>query len=789
MSKHSIVFSIHEISLSFLLHSTYELYLQMQHFRDHFLANLPMRSDPRLLQGISFQDNLVPWDDPRAVCRICLALHVDPVFLVSDARCPFSSGAGLCPVCATPFGTSLPCVGCTEHREHFQVMASVVCWHAGATSKDAFVVVLIHLFSVSQAAVGLILEATTARVLPSNSTILFRAHARLLVGNVPGVNAVSRGVNLPHYLSFARSAQTLDPDPLFGFVWSGFLQAVSGRTLTSVNPRPCLVGVLPRDVPAGGLVNPQVPVPLDAYLDVHAASAVNNFVNAWDEHHQNGIRDDRIQEPRAVASVVFPGARAASPGAGQGVPFVSPVPPSQAAVSVNHNVPVNFNQNMRVENQSVQFGQPRPMFPSYGPASNAEPQISYEQALAQLQQRYGQQFVQQPPVLLPQPQLGNPPIFYHNQFAQQPQVMSAQHYSPVSPAQRLHEQNTPFLQNPQYPVGQHGQHQQQTQVFPQQSAQLDAPRNVPLHDFSFFPPNHSMNASAAAQLGKSATIAGAHNTWLRKNTFSQSIKIQSFPRGADSVDGKARSRPFDIPYASNSLFEQYVFISDEPIQISQREHILVCFVQTCIAWSFYILPLTGNDPRRLPVHVGQMSQVLANIRELASMFGTTEAVVLRVCHFISVRNITSCLNPGDTITLQDPLDVSTNYFQAALAKFIADSRGRVYAPQQQQGYRRPLAMDGDAPARQGAAPQRQRPNNFRGGVAVAAVTPGAQAPVPAAAVPMARNDQTGRCNKFWWGQSCFIHRTGQPCPYRHLCKTCGVIVTAAEAVAHLQSHI
>jgi hypothetical protein len=728
----------------------------MQHFHHQFQTDLPMRSDPRLLLGISFEDNLVPWDDPRAVCRICLALHVDPVFLASDAQCPFSSGAGLCPVCATPFGTSLPCVGCTEHREHFQVMASIVCWHASATSKDAFAVVLVHLFSVSQAAVGLILEATTARVLPTNSTILFRAHARLLVGNVPGVNAVSRGVNLPRYLSFARSAQTLDSDPLFGFAWSGFLQAVSSQTLTSVNPRPGLVGPH-HNVPAGGLVEP-FHVPLDPFP--HVCVGVNNFVNAWEEHHQNGIRDGRIQEPGAVASVVFPGASAASP-AGQGVPFVSHVPSSR---------------NMRANNQSMHFDQSRPMFPSFGAASNAEPQISYEQALAELQLRYGLQFVQQPPVLLPQPQLGNSQIFYHNQFPQ-----------------RLPEQNPPFLQNPQYPVGQHGQHQQQMQSFPQHPAQLDAPRNVPLHDFSFFPPNHSMNASAAAQLGKSATIAGAHNTWLRKNTFSQSIKIQSFPRGADSVDGKARSRPFDIPYASNSLLEQYVFISDEPIQISQREHILVCFVQTCIAWSFYILPLTGNDPRRLPVHVGQMSQVLANIRELASMFGTTEAVVLRVCHFISVRNITSCLNPGDTITLQDPLDVSTNYFQAALAKFIADNRGRVYAPQQQQGYRRPLALDGDPPARQGAAPQRQRPNNFRGGAAVAAVVPVAHPPVPGAGmvvpVAVARNDLVGRCNKFWWGQPCFVHRMGRPCPYRHICKTCGLVVTAAEAAAHLQSHL
>jgi hypothetical protein len=214
----------HAISLSFHPLSTYRLNLQMQHFHHQFQTDLPTRSDPRLLLGISLQDNLVPWNDPQAVCRICFALHVDPIFLASDAMCPFSSGAGLCPSCSLLYGTSLDCVTCIEHREHFQVLASAVCWHARATTKEAFAVVLEHLFSVSRVATGLILEATTAWVLPSNSTILFRAHARLLVGSIPGVNAVSRGVNLPRYLSFAQLTQTLDSDPQFGFRWNGFLQ-------------------------------------------------------------------------------------------------------------------------------------------------------------------------------------------------------------------------------------------------------------------------------------------------------------------------------------------------------------------------------------------------------------------------------------------------------------------------------------------------------------------------------------------------------------------------------------
>jgi hypothetical protein len=316
--------------------------------------------------------------------------------------------------------------------------------------------------------------------------------------------------------------------------------------------------------------------------------------------------------------------------------------------------------------------------------------------------------------------------------------------------------------------------------------------NTPLHDFSFFPPTHSMNSSSAAQLGKSATIAGAHNIWLRKSMFSVSVKIQSYPRGADGSDGKGRSRPFDIPYASNSLAEQYLFITDEPIQISQREHILMCFTESCVAWARYILPLTGNDPRRLPTHAGPMTQVLANIHELAHTFGTSESIVLRVCHGISDRNIASCLNPGDTILLQDPLDVSTNYFQAALTKFMSENRSRVNPPQQ-HGNRRMLAVDGDPPAQQEGAQQRQRPNNFRRANVVVAPIPHP----PAQGVPLAAqagaaaalNGQVGKCNKFWWGQPCFVHQAGQPCPYRHVCKTCRAVVLASEAAAHLQSHI
>jgi hypothetical protein len=678
------------------------------------------------------------------------------------------------------YGANIACVVCTEYREHFQVLASVVSWHAGVSSKDEFAAVLEHLFSVCHEATLLILDVTTARALhvPSNLIILFRAHARLQVGSVAGVNAVSRGADLPRYLAFARSVQTLDPDPNFGFLWNAFLLAVTGRTLTPVNPRPCLIGPVPLAQPA--VVVPQG-VPFVGHLDVHAAEAVNSFVNAWDVHHQNGIRDGRIQELGAVARVEFPaGARPMNP----------PVMAQNPGGGVQH--PAQVAQAAHAVNPQAPFvNQALPPIPGAQYAGQYSP---YGQGpLPQAQQYAGQQHSPMftPPLMQHQPYY--PYGGYYNQPVQQPQFgMGQQFHMQSAPNQHFgagigpaQQHFVPAAQQFQVPLG--------LPLYPQQMHMQPNPQfpvpHAPLHDFSFFPPNHSMNGSSAAQLGKSATIAGAHNTWLRKSTFSVSVKIHSYPRGAEGSDGKGRSRPFDIPYVSNSVADQYLFITDEPVQISQRELILICFLETCVAWARYILPLTGNDPLRLPIHGGQMTQVLANIRELAHTFGTSESVVLRVCHCISERNIASCLNPGDSISLQDPLDVSTNYFHAALSKFMFDHRNHLNAPQQNN--RRPLAVDGDPPARQEGAQQRQRPNNLRRlPVGVAPVQPPVHSPpLVAGAVMPVRIDHAGKCNRFWAGHPCYIHQTGQPCPYRHVCRTCRIVVSPSEAAAHLQSHL
>jgi hypothetical protein len=305
-------------------------------------------------------------------------------------------------------------------------------------------------------------------------------------------------------------------------------------------------------------------------------------------------------------------------------------------------------------------------------------------------------------------------------------------------------------------------------------------------DFEFFPPTFSMNSASAAQLGKFATLAGASNTWTRRVADSFQLKVQAYPRGnVDGTDSKPRSRIFDIPYSSNVVSEQYVFITDEPAQLIQRENILECFVGNCRAWAHYILPLVGGDPRRMPVFTGSLRDVLANIHHLALGFGTQECIVLRVCHLISVQNIASCLTPGDAHTLLHPLDISSNYFQGALTKMISEQvRNRAHMGQQQQGVRRQLPVDGDAPARQGGG-GRQRLNN-------------APAPPPAqgnrAGGGPLQNDSAqpapGCCRRFWFGEACsFTFQNGQPCRYRHCCRTCHAVVPPAETAAHLRSHI
>jgi hypothetical protein len=625
----------------------------MQLTQQYFLRDLPCIDDPKLpfyMQGAVFEPGdmpLVAWDDPRAVNRLGFYMRLSSQKLSLGQQCPYVTGQGLCPFCHFPYGSKLACMTCAEYRDHFQVLASEITYHTSAVRKEDFDLVLQYLLQVGPEARVLIMSETTARLLSvGGPIIMFRGHARLQPSNQPGVNMVSReSPELPRYLSFARSAATLDRDPRYGFQWDTFLRAISDQTLPSVNPRPAqfvvqpVFGPGPAAMPIGCVVPLEnLPVP-QMSLDV-AANAVNNFLGAWEHHHNLAIHDGdearvfHLPEEGPVARVEWP-AGAPAPAAVPAVlgvqvaapPLPAFVAPAVPLPGVLHAQPTVFAPAAQVVQQVGQM-----------------PQVSQAQFL-QLQQQLTQQLQQ----LQAQQQ----------QFFQYQQQVNASH----TRLQQSQQVFVPVVQ-PQPII--------QPVIEQQGGPPLSAPLNIlgfgqnmfGLQDFSFFPPTFTMNAASAAQLGKFATIAGATNTWTRRAADSFSLKIQSYPRGnVDRVDGKPRSRVFDIPYASNTVSEQYVFITDAPAQLIQRENILECFIGNCRTWAQYILPLVGGDSRRMPVFVGSLKDVVANIHHLALGFGTQECVVLRVCHLISVQNIASCLTPGDAHTLLNPLDISSIIFK------------------------------------------------------------------------------------------------------------------------------
>jgi hypothetical protein len=495
----------------------------------------------------------------------------------------------------------------------------------------------------------------------------------------------------------------------------------------------------------------QNPLPL-ANFDA-AAAVVNNFVAAWEDHHGLAIRDGRVFQlaEGPVARVEGPAAAEPAPAAQPMVPpvQVAPVqPPAFVPVVQQVGAPADLAQLVQMQQQIAQ-------------------QLRQLQDLQQQQQFFIQQQQQQRSLY----------------FGQQAPLQ----YVPV-PQQSEHSQVQAVSQH--LPLGQPLYQQQHLQADNVPILVVPGGQNVfGLQDFSYFPPTYTMNTTSAAQLGKFSTIAGATNTWTRRAGTSVPFKVQSYPRGnADGSDGKTRSRVFDIPYATDVITEQYAFITDAPVQLIQRENILECFIANCRSWAQYILPLVGGDPRRLPNFVGSLKDVVANIHQLAVGFGTQECVVLRVCHLISVQNVTSCLTPGDSHTLLNPLDISSNYFQGALTKAIAEQSRNRAPPAQQQGVRRQLPVEGDTPARQDGR-QRQRgnaPTPPQGVQALAGNRVGDGGVAQNNSIPPA---PWNCCRKFWYGEACFIHQAGQPCRYRHCCRTCQAVVTAAEAPAHLRSHI
>ena len=215
-----------------------------------FTKDIPAYDDPKLgdrLQGIAWQEGdmpLVEWNNPRAVDRLGFYMHLSPQLLALHQPCLYLSGSGLCPLCYLPYGSKLNCVPCCEYREHFQVLASEITFLSSGVLKNDFNNVLEHLLLVGPEARNLILLETTARPLSvGGPVVMFRGHARLQPGNQPGVNAVARETpSLPRYLSFARSAATLDTDPHFGFLWHDFLRALSSDGIAWISASVVKIG-------------------------------------------------------------------------------------------------------------------------------------------------------------------------------------------------------------------------------------------------------------------------------------------------------------------------------------------------------------------------------------------------------------------------------------------------------------------------------------------------------------------------------------------------------------------
>jgi hypothetical protein len=775
---------------------------------EYFSRNLPEIDDPKLplyMQGAIFQPGdrpLVAWDSPRAVNRLGYYIRINALQLALGQPSPYSTGHGLCPLCTFPYGSKQTCTNCSEYREHFQVLASIATYLTSAVQKDDFDVTLQYLLDVGPEARALILLDTTARSLAVDGrVIMFRCHARLQPGGHPGVNAVSREAPvLCRYLSFARSAASLDVDPRFGYLWDPLLRALSDQTLPFVNPRPAVFAVHPAfgpgpaAIPVGRvaqLENPPLPV---VDLDV-AAGVVNNFVAAWEHHHDLAIHDGRqiyALDDGPVARVEWPVPAPAVVPAGPAPVFVPGVPDLVAAELAPALVPP-------VPVPAFVPAVPAPMFvpaalaPRFVPAAAAPVRVQGPDIHAQVAQLH-QQLAQLTQQLQAQQQ---------HLFHAQQQVWQQQQMNPLPsvvaqpPVQVLHQHAfmQPYLHQP---VG-HAANGFGLNVLQQPGgpALIGQGQNIfGLQDFSYFPPTFSMNSASAAQLGKFATIAGASNTWTRRGVDSFPLKVQAYPRGnIDGVDSKPRSRVFDIPYATNNVPEQYVFITDEPTQLIQRENILECFNGNSRLWAQYILPLVGGDPQRMPVFAGSLRDVLANIHHLALGFGTQECVVLRVCHLISVQNIASCLTPGDAHTLLHPLDISSNYFQGALTKMISEHNRNRVPSGQQQGGRRQLALDGDAPARQEAGGRQRMRDNY-GRANNGPTPPLAQNPAGIRGVggPAQNNSAppapVGSCRRFWSGEACsYIQSNSQPCRYRHCCRTCQAVVPPTETAVHLRSHI
>jgi hypothetical protein len=142
--------------------------------RELLFKNLPSLDDPDLLPRLQseaypyadeslFTGETVPWDHPRAVNRLGYVLGMDPQILAQNQLFPYRTGEGTCPMCRSTFGSKMSCLSCEEHREHFQVLGSLIVFRTQAGTLPDLDLILEVILKIEPATRILILSKTKER--------------------------------------------------------------------------------------------------------------------------------------------------------------------------------------------------------------------------------------------------------------------------------------------------------------------------------------------------------------------------------------------------------------------------------------------------------------------------------------------------------------------------------------------------------------------------------------------------------------------------------------------------
>jgi chemotaxis protein histidine kinase CheA len=268
-------------------------------------------------------------------------------------------------------------------------------------------------------------------------------------------------------------------------------------------------------------------------------------------------------------------------------------------------------------------------------------------------------------------------------------------------------------------------------------------------------------------VGKWGTMLAAYQFVLGE-TRGKTVKVTAETRhplsALNAKVSKKVSDPFQSSLSTDSVGAQCSLIRPSGDLLLNLGAMVDCYREWSFAFVVYALPLAEGNlrPDRFPMNFGATADIVKEMVALAKRLNIDVALVVRVQHAISVRNVLAIVKPNDAGVLFDPLSVASPQFGSELS-FLLEVRARAATqtrPQQHQQLQQQAW--GDRQQRAGAEPERRRQR----------VGP----PVPAPPGEL--------CRKFRAGQPCFM----TPCLYVHSCIQCGAVVPSADTAAHLASH-